>query len=77
MTVDITLRQVKGAPLTFNEVDANFSNLKDAADAASGDVSAIDARLTTAEGEIDVIQSNATTLTGRVNAIEADYTTEA
>ena len=84
MTVDITLRQVKGAPLTFNEVDDNFSNLKAAADSASGDLSAIesdvasiDARLTTAEGEIDVIQSNATTLTGRVNAIEADYTTTA
>lgn len=84
MTVDITLRQVKGAPLTFNEVDDNFSNLKAAADSASGDLSAIesdvtgiDARLTTAEGEIDTLQSAATTLTVRVNAIEADYTTEA
>lgn len=31
---DITLRSTKGAPLTHDEVDANFSNLKETADAA-------------------------------------------
>lgn len=34
MTTDITLRNVKGSPLTYTELDDNFSNLKDTADAA-------------------------------------------
>ena len=34
MTTSITLRSVKGSPLTWNEVDDNFSNLKTTADAA-------------------------------------------
>lgn len=35
MTTSITLRSVKGSPLTWNEVDDNFSNLKATADAAA------------------------------------------
>lgn len=34
---DITLRAVKGSPLTHDEVDANFTNLQTTADAAASD----------------------------------------
>lgn len=39
MTTSITLRATKGTPLTHNEVDANFTNLKTTADAAASDAS--------------------------------------
>jgi len=38
---DITLRSVKGAPLTHDEVDNNFSNLKETADAAYAAVAGV------------------------------------
>jgi len=38
---DITLRAVKGSPLTYAEVDANFSNLKATADAAAAGVAGV------------------------------------
>ncbi|MDE2429547.1 MAG: hypothetical protein KGM99_12510 [Burkholderiales bacterium] len=39
MTTSITLRNTKGSPLTYNEVDANFTNLAATADAATISVS--------------------------------------
>ena len=41
MTTTITLRGTKGAPLTYDEVDQNFANLKETADAAADAVASV------------------------------------
>ena len=41
MATSITLRGTKGAPLTHDEVDQNFSNLKDTADSAAAAVASV------------------------------------
>lgn len=47
MTTSITTRADKGSALTHNEVDANFTNLKDTADAAATAASMADALIKT------------------------------
>ena len=65
MTTSITLRSVKGTPLTHNEVDDNFTNLKTTADAAAADAStAVNAKANASAVGITSGASNMGTYTG-------------
>jgi hypothetical protein len=55
MAATLTLRSVKGAPLTNNEVDANFTNL-------NSEISDLETDLGTAEGNITTLQSDVSAL---------------
>lgn len=72
MPTEITLRRNKSQPLTFDEVDNNFENLKATADAA-----ATGSGLAALTAEVSSIDSELNTLTVRVDTIEGDYTTAA
>lgn len=55
MAAILTLRSVKGSPLTNNEVDGNFTNL-------NNEISTLESDLNTAEGNIVTLQSDVSTL---------------
>lgn len=63
MAATLTLRSVKGTPLTNNEVDANFTNLNSEISDLETDVGTLQTDLNTAESDI-------TSLDGRVDALE-------
>lgn len=65
--VDITTRLGKGSPLTFNEVDDNFTNLKDAVETGGTDTSALTARVNNLEAADIVID-------GRLDGHDSDIT---
>lgn len=54
MTVNVTLRQQKGAPLTFAEVDSNFQELASSANASESALLAADVRLDALEADLSV-----------------------
>lgn len=56
---DITLRSIKGAPLTHDELDTNFSNLKETADAAFAAVAGVGGK---ANAAALGVSDNATTM---------------
>jgi hypothetical protein len=62
MAATLTLRSVKGAPLTNNEVDANFTNLNSEISDLETDVGTLQTDLNTAEGNISTLQSDVTAL---------------
>ena len=55
MAAILTLKSVKGSPLTNNEVDGNFTNL-------NNEISTLESDLNTAEGNIVTLQSDVSTL---------------
>lgn len=70
MAVDITLRSVKGAPLTIPEVDTNFTNLKDGID---GQAAAIDAAVAAVNGmdaRVDALEATTNDQGNRIVALE-------
>lgn len=62
MAATLTLRSVKGTPLTNNEVDANFTNLNSEISDLETDVGTLQTDLNTAEGNISTLQSEVTAL---------------
>jgi hypothetical protein len=58
MAATLTLRSVKGAPLTNNEVDSNFTNLNTEISTIEGDITTLQTDLNTAEGAISVLQGD-------------------
>lgn len=64
MTTDITLRSVKGSPLTYTELDDNFSNLKETADAAADAVAAVGGKANASAVGIGVNDTSMGTFTG-------------
>jgi hypothetical protein len=64
MTTTITLRSVKGSPLTHQEVDDNFSNLKETADNALDAVAGIGGKANASAIGVDDSASNMGTYTG-------------
>jgi hypothetical protein len=59
MAATLTLRSVKGAPLTNNEVDSNFTNLNTEISTIEGDITTLQTDLNAAEGAITVLQNAA------------------
>lgn len=59
MAATLTLRSVKGAPLTNNEVDANFTNLNTEISTIEGDITTLQTDLNAAEGAITNLQNAA------------------
>ena len=62
MAATLTLRSVKGAPLTNNEVDSNFTNLNTEISTIEGDITTLQTDLNAAEGAITTLQGDVTTL---------------
>ena len=62
MAATLTLRSVKGIPLTNTEVDDNFTNLNSEITTLETDVGTLQTDLNTAEGEIDTLQSEVSAL---------------
>jgi regulator of replication initiation timing len=62
MAATLTLRSVKGSPLTNTEVDDNFTNLNSEITTLETDVGTLQTDLNTAEGEIDTLQSEVSAL---------------
>ena len=62
MAATLTLRSVKGAPLTNNEVDSNFTNLNTEISTIEGDITTLQTDLNAAEGAITVLQGDVTSL---------------
>jgi hypothetical protein len=62
MAATLTLRSVKGAPLTNNEVDSNFTNLNTEISTIEGDITTLQTDLNTAEGAITTLQGDVTNL---------------
>lgn len=63
--VDVTLRNVKGSPLTFDEVDENFTNLKDAIESVESNIDG------TVDLRLDALEAADIAIDGRLDAIEA------
>jgi len=59
MAATLTLRSVKGAPLTNNEVDSNFTNLNTEISTIEGDITTLQTDLNAAEGAITSLQNAA------------------
>lgn len=64
MATDITLRQTKGAPLTHDELDANFANLKETADLAYDAVAGVGGKANAAVVGTDADATDLGTFTG-------------
>lgn len=75
MAATLTLRSVKGSPLTNNEVDANFSDLNTAISSNDSSISTINGNINTINNDISTIEGNITTLQGNVSTINSDITT--
>jgi hypothetical protein len=65
MAATLTLRSVKGAPLTNNEVDANFTNL-------NSEISDLESDMLTAEGNITTLQTDLNTAEGNITTLQSD-----
>lgn len=63
---DITLRSTKGAPLTHDEVDANFSNLKETADLALAAVDGVGGKANASAVGVDTAAANMGTTPGTI-----------
>ena len=62
MAATLTLRSVKGIPLTNTEVDNNFTNLNTEIITLEGDVTTIQGDVTTIQGDITSVDSRVTSL---------------
>ena len=63
MAATLTLRSVKGIPLTNTEVDDNFTNL-------NTEISTLETDVGTLQTDVSTAESNITTLQGEVAALE-------
>lgn len=66
MTTEITTRAAKGAPLTYLELDENFENLRDTADAASDAVIALGGKANASALGVSTSATNMGTFTGTI-----------
>jgi len=66
MATSLTLRSTKGAPLTHNEVDANFTALRDTADAAASAVAGIGGKANASALGVTDSATNMGTFTGTI-----------
>lgn len=66
MTTEITLRGTKGAPLTHDEVDQNFANLKETADLALAAVDSVGGKANASALGTDETASNMGTTPGSI-----------
>jgi len=66
MATSLTLRSTKGAPLTHNEVDANFTALRDTADAAASAVAGIGGKANASALGVTDSATNMGTFTGSI-----------
>lgn len=70
MAATLTLRSVKGVPLTNNEVDANFTNLNSEISTIEGDITTIEGNVSTLQTDVNTAESDITSLDGRIDALE-------
>ena len=70
MAVAITLRSVKGAPLTIPEVDTNFTNLKNGIDGQQASVDAAVAAVNGMDARVDALEATTTDQGNRIVALE-------
>lgn len=70
MAVAITLRSVKGSPLTIPEVDTNFTNLKNGIDGQQASVDAAVAAVNGMDARVDALESASTDHGNRITALE-------
>ena len=70
MAVAITLRSVKGSPLTIPEVDTNFTNLKNGIDGQQAAVDAAVAAVNGMDARVDVLEAASTDYSNRIVALE-------
>lgn len=67
MAASLTLRSVKGSPLTNNEVDSNFTNL-------NTEIGSLETSITTANSNISTLQTNVSTNTSDISTLQTDVT---
>ena len=70
MAITITLRSVKGSPLTIPEVDTNFSNLKNGIDGQQAAVDAAVAAVNGMDSRVDALEAASTDYGNRIVALE-------
>lgn len=70
MAITITLRSVKGSPLTIPEVDTNFTNLKNGIDGQQAAVDAAVAAVNGMDSRVDALEATATDHGNRIVALE-------
>ena len=75
MAATLTLRSVKGSPLSNNEVDANFTNLNTEISTLESDVSTANSNITTLQTDLNTAEGDITTLQTDLNTAEGDITT--
>jgi len=75
MAATLTLRSVKGSPLSNNEVDANFTNLNTEISSIETDVGTINSNISTLQTNLGTAESDITTLEGSISTLQTDLNT--
>lgn len=71
MAATLTLRSVKGSPLTNNEVDANFTNLNTEISTIETNINTINSNISTNQSNISTLQSDLQTAQNDISSLES------
>lgn len=80
---NLTLRNVKGSPLTYTELDTNFVNINDELSTVTDQVSTLNTQnstlsgdLTTTKNKVTNLETSTTTLSGQINTLNTQIATK-